>query len=209
MAVMAKWYLENDSKYKPVAFCVDKNYIDENTIDNLPVISFEEIEKNYPSDTCKFFAPLYANNMNLTREEITNKIKSKGYQLISYVNSKSNISNAKIGENCFLFEFVNLQPFTKIEDNVVIWSHSHIGHHSIIKKNNFISSHVIIAGHCVIESYCFLGSNSSFRDKIHIAEGSFIGMGSNVVKNTENWSLYYGNPAKKIEGINSKNVKLD
>lgn len=207
-AQMANWYLKNDSKYKPIAFCVDSAYITQNTFEGLPVIAFEEIENEFPPEKNNFFAPIYATNMNKTREEITNRIKNKKYKLITYINSKSNISNAKIGENCFLFEYVNLQPFTTIEDNVIIWSQSHVGHHSIIKKNNFISSHVIIAGHCVINSYCFLGSNSSFRENINIAEGSFVGMGSTVVKNTESWSLYLGTPAKKIEGTNSNNINL-
>lgn len=203
-AQMAKWYLENDSIYKPVAYCVDSAFITQNTIDGLPVIPFEEIEQKLPPENNKFFAPIYTTKMNKLREEIVFRIKNKGYKFITYVNSKANISNAAIGENCFLLEYVNLQPFTIIEDNVIVWSQSHIGHHSVIRKNNFVSSHVIIAGHCIIDSYCFLGSNSSYRENIHIAEGCFIGMGSTVVKNTEPWSLYLGTPAKKQKNINSE-----
>lgn len=208
MAQMAKWYLDNDSKFKPVAFCVDSAYINQNTFEGLPVIAFEEIEKEFPPETNSFFAPVYATNMNQTREKIADKIKNKNYNLISYINSKSNISNAKIGSNCFLFEYVNLQPFTEIKDNVIIWSQSHVGHHSIIKSNTFISGHVVIAGHCIIDSYCFLATNSSYREKLHIAEGTFVGMGATVINDTEPWSVNIGTPAKKLDDKNSKDIKL-
>ena len=208
MAQLAKWYLENDSKYTPVAFCVDAKYLDSVNYEGLPVIAFEEVHNFLTNEECVFFAPIYATNMNRTREEIANKIKAKGYRLISYVNSKSNVSNAKIGENCFIFEYVNLQPFTEIGNNVVIWSQSHIGHHSIVKSNNFISGHVVVAGHCVVDSYCFLASNTSYREKTNIAEGCFIGMGSTVLNNTAPWSVYIGTPAKIIEGKKSTDLIL-
>jgi acyl-[acyl carrier protein]--UDP-N-acetylglucosamine O-acyltransferase len=73
------------------------------------------------------------------------------------------MSKYPIGENCFIFEDNTIQPFVRIEDNVILWSGNHIGHHSTIKSHNFISSHVVVSGQCTIEPNCFIGVNSTNR----------------------------------------------
>ena len=70
-----------------------------------------------------------------------------------------------------------------------------------------MTSHVVMSGHCEIGAYSFLGVNATLRDGITIGEGSFIAMASSIVKNTEPWSVYKGNPAQKLS-MSSKDLKL-
>jgi acetyltransferase-like isoleucine patch superfamily enzyme len=84
-----------------------------------------------------------------------------------------------------------------------LWSGNHIGHHGIIKDHVTFTSHVVMSGHCVIEENCFLGVNATLKDGIRLAQGTLAGMASAITKNTEEWSVYIGNPAKKLEGKNS------
>jgi sugar O-acyltransferase (sialic acid O-acetyltransferase NeuD family) len=208
MAEMANWYLTNDSCYKVKGFCLDGSYIKESSLAGKPVVAWEEVSKHFPSDEYSFFAPLYAKGMNKDRMRISQRIKDHGYRLISYAHNTANLSNCNLGDNCFIFEYVNIQPFSKIGSNVIIWSQSHIGHHGVVEDNNFLSGHVVIGGKCLIKSFCFIGTNSSLRESLVIEEGSFIGMGSCVVKNTEAWSVYMGVPAKKKPDMNSMSISL-
>ena len=137
--------------------------------------------------------------MSRLRADIYNQIKAKGYELISYVSSKATRFNNEIGDNCFILEDNTLQPFTNIGNNVVMWSGNHIGHHCTIKDHVFFTSHVVLSGHCTIEPFCFFGVNSTIRDGIQLAEGTLVGMSASVTKNTEEWGVYLGNPAKKLE----------
>ena len=82
--------------------------------DNLPVYDFDDIPFNIYD--VKFFAPLYCNKLRKIKSQ---KIKEKGYQLISYVSSKS-CCYGSIGENCFIMEHNTIQPFVKIGNNVII-----------------------------------------------------------------------------------------
>jgi sugar O-acyltransferase (sialic acid O-acetyltransferase NeuD family) len=199
-AELAHYYLENDSDHDVVAFSVHKNYITENVqFKGLPIVAFEDIEINYPNNDYVFFAPLSPAKMNRFRESVYNQIKSKGYKMISYISSKATVCNNEIGDNCFILEDNTLQPFTKIGNNVILWSGNHIGHHSIIQDHVMFTSHVVMSGHCKIEKNSTLGVNSTIRDGITIAEGAFIAMGACVIKNTEPWSIYKGNPAVKSE----------
>lgn len=199
-AELAHYYLENDSEHEVVAFSVNEDYIPENKIFcGLPIVAFENIEKEYPVTDFKFFAPMSPKKMNRLREQVYYAIKTKGYELISYVSSKATLFNNSIGDNCFILENNTIQPFTSIGHNVILWSGNHIGHHSTIKDHIMVTSHVVLSGHCVIENYCTLGVNATIRDGLTIAEGTFVAMAASVIKSTDSWGMYKGNPAQKAE----------
>jgi sugar O-acyltransferase (sialic acid O-acetyltransferase NeuD family) len=199
-AELAHYYLTNDSDHEVVAFSVNEKYLPESRIfKGLPVIAFENIEADFPVSEYAFFAPMAPVKMNRLREEIYNAIKAKGYQLISYISSKATLFDNPIGDNCFILEDNTIQPFTTIGNNVILWSGNHIGHHSTIKDHVMFTSHVVMSGHCTIESYATLGVNATIRDGITIAEGTFVAMAASIIKNTEPWGLYKGNPAVKSE----------
>lgn len=199
-AELAHYYLENDSDHEVVAFSVNKQYLPENKFfHKLPIVAFEDIEKEYSPLEFKFFAPMSPLRMNKLREEIYYSIKAKGYELISYISSKATMFKNSIGDNCFILEDNTIQPFTSIGNNVVLWSGNHIGHHNIIKDHIMFTSHVVLSGHCVVENNCTFGVNATIRDGLTIAEGTFVAMAASIIKNTEPWGLYKGNPAVKSE----------
>lgn len=206
-AQLAKFYLQHDSEHDVVAFSVNEQYLPRsNSFEELPVIPFETIEKSYPSSEFKFFAPMSPRRMNKLRENVYQQIKAKGYELISYVSSKATVfPGVTIGDNCFILEDNTIQPFTSIGNNVVLWSGNHIGHHSVIKDHVSFTSHVVLSGHCTVEPFSFLGVNATVRDGVRIAEGSLIAMAAAVIKDTEAWGVYKGNPASKGE-ISSRDL---
>ncbi len=206
-AELAHYYLTNDSEHNVVAFTVSKEYLTENIYKGLPVIAFEELEKYFPPSEYKLFVPMTGRKMNTLREKIYNEGKLKGYNYISYVSSKATLFNNEIGENCFILEDNTIQPFTKIGNNVILWSGNHIGHHGVIKDHVFFTSHVVMSGHCVIESNCFFGVNATIRDYSKIAKGTLLAMGASLTKQeTEEWGVYVGNPAKKLDSKISYNL---
>jgi sugar O-acyltransferase (sialic acid O-acetyltransferase NeuD family) len=203
-AELAHYYLENDSEHEVVAFSVDREYITQESFRGLPLVAFEDVENIFSPAEYSFFAPMTGRNMNRNREAIYNQVKAKGYQFISYISSYATILDRKvIGDNCFILEDNTIQPFTTVGNNVVMWSGNHIGHHGQIKDHVFFTSHVVMSGHCVIESYSFFGVNSTIRDYMTIAQGTLVGMASAITKDTEEWGIYIGNPAKKVPGKKS------
>jgi sugar O-acyltransferase (sialic acid O-acetyltransferase NeuD family) len=199
-AELAHYYLENDSEHEVVAFSVNEQYLPENRFfHGLPIVAFENIEKEYPTTDFKFFAPMSPQQMNRLREEVYHNIKAKGYELINYISSKATLFDNSIGDNCFILENNTIQPFTSIGSNVILWSGNHIGHHSVIKDHIMFTSHVVLSGHCIVENYCTLGVNATIRDGLTLAEGTFVAMAASVIKNTEPWGMYKGNPAIKSE----------
>lgn len=206
-AELAHWYLVNDSDYEVVAFTVHKEYMESDTFRGLPLVSFETLNETYPPSNYYLFAPMTGVNMNQSREKVYLEGKTKGYNYISYISSKATICDNEIGENCFILEDNTIQPFTKIGNNVVLWSGNHIGHHGVIKDHVFFTSHVVMSGHCVIESHCFFGVNSTIRDYSTISKGTLLAMGASLTKQkTSEWGVYLGSPAKQKEGLISYKI---
>ncbi len=197
-AQLAHFYLERDSEHQVVAFTVTEDHMpSERTFEGKPVVPFEVLEDRYPPDGYHFFAPLSPRGMNKPREKIYRQGKERGYRFISYVSSRATVfPETPIGENCLILEDNTIQPFTRIGNNVVLWSGNHIGHHGTINDHVMFTSHVVLSGHCTVEPYCFLGVNATIRDGLRLAEGTLVAMGACVGRDTEPWSVYQGNPAQ-------------
>jgi sugar O-acyltransferase (sialic acid O-acetyltransferase NeuD family) len=196
-AEIAHYYLEHDSPHQVAAFTVHAEYLRHDTFHGLPVVAFEEIERSYPPDDFRFFAPMTGRKMNTLREQVYLQAKAKGYSFISYVSSRASVFADAIGENCFILENNVIQPFARIGDNVVLWSGNHIAHHVLIKDHVFFTSHVLISGHCVVEPHCVFGGNSTIKEYLHVAEGTLLTMASYLTRDTEPWGIYKGNPAQR------------
>lgn len=206
-ASLAHFYLKQDSEHEVIAFSVTEEYLPkEKVFEGLPVVAFENVENVYPPSQHCFFVPMSHRQMNRLRKSIYDRVKAKGYQLISYVSSKATVfPGVGIGENCFVLEDNTVQPFTVIGNNVMMWSGNHIGHHSVIKDHVFFSSHVVLSGHCIVERFCFFGVNATIRDGLHMAEGTLVAMSACIMKDTEPWGVYKGIPARKSK-VSSQNI---
>ena len=190
---LAHFYLTHDSPYEIAAFCADSIFIQSREFISLPLIPFEEICNSHPPNDFDMFVALSYSQLNKIRAKKYKEAKLKGYNLISYVCSRSVMwGDTEIGDNCFIFENQTIQPFVKIGNNVTMWSGNHIGHSSMIGDHCFITSHVVVSGHVEIGPYSFLGVNSTIRDGIKIAPYSVIGAGATIVKNTVKKGVYTG-----------------
>lgn len=197
-ARLAYEYFTFDSEYNVIAFAVNQEYIKADKYFDLPVVSLDELRQHYNIKEYEIFVALGSGHLNRDRMKIYNEIKNIGYKCASYVSSKAfTWRDVEIGENCFILENNVLQSGVKIGNNVTLWSGNHIWHMTEIQDNCFISSHCVISGFCNIGKNCFLGVNSTFVDNINIADDNFIGLGTIINKNTEENSVYTGNPAEK------------
>lgn len=196
-AEIAYEYFTYDSSYTVAAFAVEKQYITKDSLFELPVIAFEEIDKLYSPKDYKIFTAITFTKFNRVRTRLYKEAKSKGYNFASYISSRAFVwRNAKIGENSFIFEDNTIQYNVEIGNNVVLWSGNHIGHRTKIKDNCFISSHVVVSGYCEVGKNSFLGVNSTFVNNISIGDNSFVASGALLTKNYGDNLILKGSPAK-------------
>lgn len=210
LAEIAYEYFTYDSEYEVVAFSVEREYVNSDSLYGKPVVPFEDIQDVFPPSEFEIFVAIPASQLNKLRTRFYKATKAKGYTCASYISSKAFVwRNAKIGENCFIFEDNTVQPFVEIGNNVILWSGNHIGHRTVIEDNCFLSSHVVVSGYCRIGNSSFLGVNSTFNDHVSIPRDCIVASGSLVSKDLiEPEKIYYGAPAKMMPKKSSLSVEL-
>lgn len=205
VAQLARFYFRHDSPHEVIAFSADRDRMDKSTFEGLPVIPFEEIVDRCPPSDFAMFVALSYSKLNETRARKYEEARAKGYELVSYVCSRSVFwGDTQIGDNCFIFENQTIQPFVRIGNNVTLWSGNHIGHHSSIGDHVFLTSHCVVSGHVEIGAYSFLGVNCTLRDGIRLAPRTVVGAGATVVRDTIDGGVYVGEAAKLRSEDSSK-----
>jgi sugar O-acyltransferase (sialic acid O-acetyltransferase NeuD family) len=197
IAQLAHYYFTGDARENVAAFCTDKEYKKSDTFCGLPLVDLETAVEMFPPAKCRAFVAISYAKMNQVRELKYKTLKKQGYEFASYVSSKCTNLAQEIGENCFILEDNTLQPFSRIGNNVTLWSGNHIGHHSTIQDNCFITSHVVVSGGVVVESNSFIGVNATLRDHIVIGSHTLVSAGALILHNTEPHSVYKSERAKK------------
>ncbi len=189
-------YLHMDSDYEVVAFCVDSMFLDSDNYCNLPLHSYDDIELIYSPNDYNVIVAVGYSHMR-ARKIMFEKIKSKNYKCINYVSSKAIIdSSVELGENNVIFANTVVEPFVKIKDNNIIWSSCNICHNVNIESHSFIASQSLIGGFSSVKDSCFLGFNSTVLQNVTLAKETLVGSKSLILRNTEEYNKYLGNPAK-------------
>lgn len=192
-AQIAYVYLSQDSPYEIAGFTVNQEYLNQPEMMGKPVFAFETLTETHPPSDYAMFVAVGFKGVNKARAEVYHRCKEKGYEMISYINSKAmQWGEIEVGDNSFIFEGNVIQPFVKIGSNTILWSGNHIGHHSTIGSHIFIASHAVISGNCTIGDYCFVGVNATIADGVTVAEANVIGAGALITRNTEPEQVYKG-----------------
>lgn len=190
-ARIASVYLDEDSPHRVVAFTVNEEYIDERELLGRPVVPFESLKEEYPSDQFAMLVAVGFSRVNRARAAVYEECKARGYELVSYISSDATAwSSLEVGDNTFIFENNVIQPFVSIGSNTVLWSGNHIGHDTSIGDHCFIASHAVISGNVKIGDYCFVGVNATFRDGVEVADRCVVGAGALIMEDTVEGGVY-------------------
>jgi sugar O-acyltransferase (sialic acid O-acetyltransferase NeuD family) len=198
IAEMAHQYFAYDSPREVAAFAIGRAYIESPELAGLPVVPLEDVLTTHPPDAYDAFVAIGDGQLNRLRRRLVDEVKALGYSLASYVSSRAFVwRNVQIGENCFILENNVLQPFTRVGDNVTLWSGNHIGHRSVIEDDVFMASHVVVSGFCRIGARSFVGVNAAFAPHVEVSEDNFISMSAVITASTEADGVYKGHPAER------------
>jgi sugar O-acyltransferase (sialic acid O-acetyltransferase NeuD family) len=208
VAELAKFYFTRDAEYEVVAFTVDRSYINNEELNGLPIIPFEELEEKYDNKNHEIFLAIGPNKMNNVREKKFFDVKAKGYKFASYI-SKYAIVNSKLGENCLVADGVIINPFSKIGSNNFFWEQSLISSYTKIKDNCYFAPKVTISSYCLVEDNSVFGIASVIKAKVKISKKTLIGANSYISKNTKENGVYGVRNSDFLGAISSKiNISL-
>lgn len=195
-------YFEEYSEYEVCLFTVDGKYKEGNEYYGKKIVDFENIENVYKPEDYDMFVAVGSSRLNKVREDICKRAMEKGYNLATFIHPNANVSTkVKVGKNTILMEFCRVLQRTEIGDGVVIWPNAIVSHNNTIKDYAYIVGST--NGFCEIGENCFLASNATIADRVKVAKDNYIAMAAAVRKNTEENSVYDGNPARKNQHISA------
>jgi sugar O-acyltransferase (sialic acid O-acetyltransferase NeuD family) len=193
------------SAYEVVGFTVDREYFESDSLLELPVVPVDIVETTFPPVVHKMFIAVGYVQNNKIRKDKYFQSKEMGYQLINFISPKSIIHpETPVGDNCFIGHYSVISPDAKIGNNVIISSGCTIAHDVIIGDHCFISDGVTVAGGVSIGPCSYLGISSIIRNKVSIGKECVIGAGAIILENTEDRSVYLGEPATLLPITSNK-----
>ena len=179
-AEYAAYVFDKDSDYNVEAFCIEEEFFDEKNQMEKPLIKFENIESTYPPKNHQVYIAVGNNEI---RKRLFFELRSKKYNLATYISSKSRYwENLEVGENVFIDEGCSFQPFVKINDNAILFT-TDLGHHTEIGAHSLLSGSKT-GGNVKIGSNCYIGLNASIKQNIRIADNTVVGMGCVIERDT-------------------------
>lgn len=209
MARFAHMVLTHDSPHEVVAFTVDGAYIEQKTVNGLPVVPFEDLERSYPPDTHAMHISVSFRRINQLRAQKYAEAKAKGYELVTYISSRAHTwPDLTIGDNCWILEHSIIHPSVTIGNDVYMGSAVHIGHDTTIGDHSFLVGMIAVAGYVKLGAYCFVGIHATIRDGLTIGDRTVIGAGSTILRETAPGSVYIAPPARLLP-YDSSNLSDD
>jgi UDP-N-acetylbacillosamine N-acetyltransferase len=198
LARLMQYYFEKDTDYEAVAFCVDREHLQEESFCGRPVVPFDEVGERYPADDHHMFVAIGYRRMR-DRKRVYERAKAAGYRCASYGSPRAILhAPGDAGENNVFMDRVLMEPFASVGDNNLFWSGTLIGHECVIGSHNYVSANVIIGGQSEVADGCFLGNGAATINAIRLREETMLLPGALALRNSEPFTKYFGNPAKAI-----------
>jgi len=182
-------YIQDDGQFEIVAFTADHPDVD--TLYDLPVIDFANIETRFSPSEYKILIVIGYSERNQKRKRVFERVKNKGYSMINYIHSSSIVPKSTVmGENCIILENNVFQPHVSIGNDLGMLSANLVSHHVKIEDHCFLTEHVCVGGRVTIGSGSTLGLNCTIKQRIKIANKTFVGANVFVRSDTVENSVY-------------------
>ena len=116
-------YFQRDSNYEVVAYTTEAAHVTGKEHHGHPWVPFDEVERQFPPATHAMHIAVGYHQLNRVRERLLKEARAKGYQLPSFVSSRSWPGpGLACGDNCFVADGVSVEPGARVGENVALWS---------------------------------------------------------------------------------------
>ncbi|OGE34542.1 hypothetical protein A3C32_04330 [Candidatus Daviesbacteria bacterium RIFCSPHIGHO2_02_FULL_41_14] len=158
------------------------------------------IKDAYRYTDCYFVNGVYSVINFFTNEDILKRSGISLRKFVTIIHPTASISRTvKLGKGVVVLPGVVLRTNVHIGNHVTLHPGVVVGHDTKIGDFTFLASKVAVGGYVRISKSCFIGSNSTLRERIKLGRYSIVGMGSVVLKDVPDESVFVGNPAKFLK----------
>ena len=189
-----------------IGFTANKAYMTRDTLDDLPVFPFEELETYINTKEVSILNTIGYMQMNDVRSQKHLECKSRGLSVFTFISKNAQVYTKEIGEGSIIMPGSFVGPFSIIGYCCVVWPGAVLSHHNTIGDNCWIAPSCCLGGGAKVDQNSFIGLGSTIRNEIELADYTFVGAHSYVGKNTVHRGAYIGVPARLIPDKDSYEV---
>lgn len=172
------------------AYVVDDEYMISNSHNGREVVPLSKLVEKYSPNRYGAVVGFAGGKMMDPRERVSNILCDLGYSMENIIHPSAVISTKSIGYGNVIFENCVLAHNVKFGSGNIMFPLSVINHDSVVGNFNHISPCVSIPGIVTVGNHCFLGNNSTYKNRIHVLDYTFVGAGSYIIKDTEKYAVY-------------------
>lgn len=189
MAKMIYQFVKNH--FSVVAFTVDACCIIEDSLFEVPVVPFAQVQNMYFPVNHVMLIAIGFLEMNRLRQERYKEGKAKGYRFINYIHpSVIWHDSVSIGENNIILDHASIHPFSSVGSGNFISSNCNLGHGCVVSDHCWINAGVSVGGETKIKNNVFLGINAAVGHNIVLGEKTFVGANTLISRSTEALGVY-------------------
>lgn len=109
--------------------------------------------------------------------------------------------NVNVGKGTMICAGCIVTVDIAIGNHVILNLNVTIGHDDVIRDYVTVAPMVALSGNVILEPGVEVGTGAAIRQGIKMAEGSMLGMGGVLTKNSEANTIYVGSPAKPLKQL--------
>ncbi len=167
-------------------------------IHNIPVLGRIQDWKTL-NDEYFFHPALHKVKQMIERKKLLLQLEIPNQRIASLIHPTAVIAdNTKIQHGTLICSYVTIQPGANIGAFNSIRAGANIGHEAVTEDFCYIGPNATMTGKSRLKEGAHLGPNAVITDGITLQNFCIAGAGSAIMQETTPFSIYIGNPARKV-----------
>ena len=200
-------YLTHDAGRGVVAFAVEREHLEAESLMDRPVVALDELADRYLPADHEVCVAVGHHGVNTLRARLCEEVEGAGYELVSYTSSMSTCwPEARVGSrHVLILDQTVVAPFATVGDDVIL-NGCNVNHDVTVGDHCFVATGATLGGGATLGDYGFVGLGAVVLSGVEVAPRCVIGAGAVVKRDTEEGEVY---SASASQPISRKSWELD
>jgi acetyltransferase EpsM len=165
----------------------------------LGAVTPEAVEKLLGEEDIHFLFALFSPK---NREEFAHRLEALGIpddRWATLVHPSAVISEmSSLGHGVCVQPLAAVGPNARIGNHATLFSQSYVAHDAVLSDYSYVANNASVGAYATLEPGAYIGTNSALLERVRIGRWSFVGMGTVVIRDVDDYSRVVGNPASPM-----------
>ena len=199
-------YIQLEQAAEIRAFVADQQYKTRDSLNGIPVVSFDDLGDFSPQDY-EIAISFGCKNMVENRRAKAEACMRRGYSIYTFISSHAQVYADSVGEGCIIYPGCVVSAFTRLGRGNFLEVGATIAHHTVVGNYNFFAPSATVCGGVTIEDNCFFGANCTVSNNITVRHKTLVSAGCFLNRCSQPHEVYFSEQAKRSE-LSSEQITI-